>query len=351
MVDAMSTRLLVLFLMLLTACSSPDGGGPGPGAGDDDDGDDDDDGVPIPEADPDEVEIRSGELTLPPSAEIVWCFFGTWEGGDVGIDRVSLFRHPMSHHLLLKSVPEDDPTPDGTLVDCTEPTEAMSGYSSFLEGYALPTDGEDGEQHPEDEIEDYEGDLEEEGWMDLPEGMGVRLEAGARYMIDAHYINVSEEEITTEAIFRLHTVDPDDVDSWVGSYNPHAQELQLPPNAITSRENTCVWDQGTSVLSVGAHMHEYGHAYSVDWHKPDGTVRRLLNLDEWSIEYFREPEVVEFFPGEIVVEPGDWFTTTCTWNNTTDEVLDYPDEMCTTFGVAAPLEQSFECFGGVIGGE
>lgn len=330
------------FLVLAAAASLfacvPDGTSPLPSAvGDDDDGTEVEE--PLPELEEYQVEIRSPELVLPPGEEIIYCYFGTWEGGDVAINKMDVFQHPMTHHLLIKSVPEDDPTPDGTLMDCTQPTDQMSSYSVFLEGYIPP-----GEELSTTE---YEGGLFLRKWLDLPDGMGVPLAAGTRYVIDAHYVNVSDEELTTEAVFRIHTIEQDDVTDWVGSFNHHAGVLQLEPGLV-SRENTCAWEVDTSILTLGAHMHNYGAAYSVDWHKPDGTVTRLLDLDEWSLDFWTHPVTARFLPGEVEVEAGDWFTTTCSWNNTTDEMLDYPDEMCTTFGVAVPLAQSFECFGGEI---
>jgi len=335
----MNRALLALAIALFA--SACDGALPGPPGWTDDD-DDDDDATPadLPELGQNAVEIRSPEWVLPAESEIIWCYYGTWEGGDVAIDKMDVFQHPMTHHILLKKIPDDDPTPDGTLVDCTQPTDQMSSYSVFVQGYLPPGD------EPSDVT--YEGGLVVRKWLDLPEGMGVRLDAGARYMIDAHYVNTSEEEITTQAIFRLNTVEQDEIEQWVGSFGHHAAELQLPPHEVTSRENTCAFEADMSVILVGAHMHNYGATYTVDWFKPDGSVRRLMDLDHWDLDFWTHPDVVQFEVGEIEVEAGDWFTTTCTWNNTTDEVLDYPDEMCSTFGVAVPLEVSFECFGGVI---
>ena len=88
--------------------------------------------------------------------------------------------------------------------------------------------------------------------------------------------------------------------------------------------------------------------FTTAFYRKDGTVERVLTHDTWDPDWRLDPVVTYFAPGEIVVQPGDWFTTTCTWNNTTDHILDYPEEMCSTFGMASPLETAFECYGGVI---
>jgi hypothetical protein len=49
--------------------------------------------------------------------------------------------------------------------------------------------------------------------------------------------------------------------------------------------------------------------------------------------------------GELVVQAGDSFTTHCVWDNPGDEPLEFPAEMCATFGVASPLYAPTLCQG------
>ena len=46
------------------------------------------------------------------------------------------------------------------------------------------------------------------------------------------------------------------------------------------------------------------------------------------------PPINEYEDGSFQVSAGDSFTTSCTWDNTTDEPLGFPEEMCVTFGFA-----------------
>ncbi|MCP4868566.1 MAG: hypothetical protein GY898_07585 [Proteobacteria bacterium] len=202
-----------------------------------------------------------------------------------------------------------------------------------------------------DDDDDDGKDIDEGGrlWLELPEGMAVKMAEGQRWMVvDAHYINPTDEDIVTSVTFQLRTTPEEEVEEWGGAWTHHAQTLELPPGEITSRENTCAGQSEMSILSIGPHMHQWGWAYTVDLHRKDGTVERVLTHDTWDPDWRLDPVVTYFAPGEIVVQPGDWFTTTCTWNNTTDHILDYPEEMCSTFGMASPLETAFECYGGVI---
>jgi len=324
--------------LLVPACAGPL---PGDVHGDDDDGPVEAD-PEVPPRDFNEVEITTPELLIPAGREILWCYFSVWEDETVGVDRVEVFDSPFSHHTLLKSVPSDDPMPEEFLLDCTAPTGDMNAYSVLFEGYVPEDDGLE-EDHGDDD-DDAEGNL----WMELPEGSGVKMAVGQRWMVDGHFINPTDQDITTRITFQLRTLPEESVEAWVGAWTHHAGTLELPPGEITSRENACSWSEEMSILSIGPHMHEFGYAYTVDLHRVDGSVERVLTRDTWDPEWRLDPVVDYFAEGALVVHPGDEFVTTCTWNNTTDHVLDYPDEMCSTFGLATPLETAFECYGGVV---
>ena len=42
---------------------------------------------------------------------------------------------------------------------------------------------------------------------------------------------------------------------------------------------------------------------------------------------------------------GDVFTTRCAWDNDTDRVLGFPEEMCLTFGMVYPATEPVVCEG------
>jgi len=340
----MSSRFaLFLFasLALAVGCGAPGGppGAPGgPGAGDDDDnlpgGVNVRDLDSIPDPPEGGYQIITPPLTLEPYSEVIWCYYGRWPGETVGVQSLTLYPDVLSHHTLLKSVPDDDPAPDG-LVDCTTPTDQMSSYAVLVEGYN----------------EEANGSIwDESSWLVLPDGLGVRLKEGARWVVDAHFVNVTGNTVTTQVAVNMGIVPEESVDQWVGSWNHHGGQISVPPQSIHSQSSSCEWEQETSVIAIGGHMHGFGHSYRIDWtHASDGTTENIYDLPEWSLDFWTHPDVRLFPIGEIEVQPGDSFTSTCTWNNTTDEPLEFPIEMCTTFGVAVPLAEAFECFDGTMG--
>ena len=46
---------------------------------------------------------------------------------------------------------------------------------------------------------------------------------------------------------------------------------------------------------------------------------------------------------DLQVKEGESFTTTCNWNNDTDEVLHFPHEMCVATALVYPATISMVC--------
>ena len=79
----------------------------------------------------------------------------------------------------------------------------------------------------------------------------------------------------------------------------------------------------------------------------DGVTERLYEVENWRPEYRENPRdiTIAYAPGELVVQPGDVFTTNCTWVNNTGQNLDYPYEMCSLHGAYGPATRPLTCAG------
>ena len=181
--------------------------------------------------------------------------------------------------------------------------------------------------------------------VNLPEGMGFPLRNGQKYSADIHYINPTDKELIINSAFNLAFTPAEDVGVWMSSFDHDAGALDLPPNATTSMAFDCELPASTSVISLLAHMHQFGERYLIERVRADGTSQVLLEVDEW-LEEYRWTSPMQFFPVlEVLIEEGDRIRTTCTWHNPTDETLSFPTEMCTTSGVAIGLEEPQFCTG------
>ncbi len=250
--------------------------------------------------------------------------FGTFEV-DAGVQWVALQNDsPFLHHMLLKEVPDDAVWQDGEVVDCLSLPDWWSVSPTLFEAI-----GKDPE-HPE-------------RWVDLPDGIAFMIESGQRWVLDSHFINTSPNDAEANIAVEIGLVDPEDVLHVAGTYNHDGGDLHIPTGGLWSLEFDCTWETQVEILGVGCHMHYYGASYSVDWLRQDGSVERILDVPEWEPIFRDVAPGVDFLNGEVVVQPGDSFRTTCTWDNQSGAEVTFPEEMCTTFGVGFPLPDNSWC--------
>ena len=316
--------LAVSFGLLAVACS--EGGPPG--------NDGPEELEDIPEPDDVDMRIQLDGIELPPGEEVFWCYFGTMPE-TLAVTKMALRTNsPYIHHMLLKWVPEGVEYTDGTLVRCEELDDWYATAPTIFEAVR-----QDDEEEHDLETEDIEDDW----YFQLPEGVAFEMEGDRGWIIDSHFINYGEEVAYADVAFDLVTIEMDEVEHWAGTFNHDWGELEIPPGGEFSYQFDCQWPADATVLSVGPHMHLFGVRYTVDWMQAEGGMLNLLNVPEWEARFREEAPISYFEDGEIQVSAGEAFRTTCTWDNDTDEVIIFPEEMCTTFGVGYPMSESVFC--------
>ncbi len=318
------------FVLLLLGCVAPDGG-----AGDDT-ASDDTSGVldltlDFPAAPDGGIEIRTPDFEIPPNTEALRCYFGTYTGPTVGVTFMQpLDAEQYSHHNQLKAV-YDDEYADGELIDC-QTSGQMSDYVPLFESVGI-------EPGP---------DTAGGNWLDLPDGVAMKLQEGQRWVLDMHYINTSNETLRVNNGVNLDYIEVDEVDAWASSIQFDSGPLDIPAGGAYTREFDCPFDRDANVLSVLGHMHSRGTAYAIDYTDAGGATERIYEVPEWDggwHPYY--PVLQSYAPGAFPVLEGETFTTACSWFNEEDRALGFPDEMCTTVVVLYPLEEPLLCGDGV----
>ena len=273
--------------------------------------------------------IEVPTIVVPGGVEAMHCLYGTYEGPNAGI--VSFFPEEPEgflHHSLLKRV-DDDEYSDGTMFDCTAEEFQVPPKPTLVESYNV-----------------QDGD-----WVGLPEGIGFKMKTGQRWVTDIHYVNTSPDPICVNTAFELELLPEEELHGYAGTYNLDAGKLAIPPDGESSLSFGCAWPSDVNVLSVAGHMHGNGVRYDVFEVLEEGELRPVYQVDPWLPEHRYQAPYINYEVGEFTMSAGEVLQTECTWNNPTSETMGYPDEMCTTFGVAYPLETSFHCDGGEIVGQ
>ena len=278
------------------------------------------------------LQVLTPDLEIAPYDEKLFCYFGTWDGPDVGITQyIPLHPNEFHHHSLLKDVSELGEVEDGTLLTCGEGEGDVPTVNSPLV-HAIPMVPPMGLGNT----------------LNLPEGFAVKLPSGQRWSADVHFINPTPTPLRVNVAFNLALIPLEEVQYWVGSFDHDAGFLELPPGEETTVSFDCPLLAGTKLLSVLAHMHGFGERYLIELVRADGETIELLRVDQWDPNYrFAQPSR-GFSVFDYPIEEGDQLRTHCTWFNSTDEVLGYPLEMCTTSGALLGMESTQYCTGTLV---
>ena len=180
--------------------------------------------------------------------------------------------------------------------------------------------------------------------VSLPEGIAFRLEDGQRWAIDFHLINPYDKPIRTNAGFNLGLVPAAEVEVWAGVGMFDSAPFTLPEGQSVVAFD-CPFEQQVTIQNIQPHMHDYGAEYIVEVVRADGSIERVLHIEEW--EPWMKTDIPFYYypPGTLIMEPGDALRSVCRWDNPTGEPLPYPVEMCTTSFVGWPMEEGMVCFG------
>jgi hypothetical protein len=256
------------------------------------------------------------DLVIEPGVEKQYCMFGTYTGVDVGVRAYASHQSSIGHHfILMGTTAPASAYPDGTVVDCTDPTDLMTSFDPLI----VPEPVAQGETA-----------------IELPEGIAVKLRQDQRWILQAHYVNTLPDPVRVQDVATVGFVPEDEVTTWAAAFALNNESFSLPPQQETTLSFDCSFDADLDVLYLTGHMHEWGQAFRMEAGTGTDGLSEVLTIPEWEREYRDSPPLYRFEPGALRFAAGDTLRTTCTWFNDSDESLAFPKEMCTTAGMVYP---------------
>ncbi len=294
-----SVRIAAAAVMLAaTACSS----GPDEPT---DDGivDDRAEAPPVPAG---AVEYVMPEQIIEPGAEIQTCLFLEALTQDTYFSQLESYQGKYGHHAILFRTLENMVEP-GTVRDCTE----SSDMKSLIPLMSSVTFG----------IEQF------------PEGMAIKAEAGTQLVIQSHQLNTSSERIRVRDVLHAHAIPLSEVVDVAGFYGLSDIYFEIPPQTTDFRVAfECRVKFDMKLLQIGGHMHEWGAEFYADING-----ERFIDVPEWK-PIMRDEAPIQDWSRDTAVQlrAGDIIRTECAFNNTEDQGLVFPQEMCATFGYYFP---------------
>lgn len=251
------------------------------------------------------------DVLIEPLAEVQYCAFGTYTGPDIGIHSFQSFQASVGHHLILLGTNASTVDyPDGAVVDCTKTNQMMTTFEPLIN--AEPTGAGS-------------------SFIELPEGMAVKLKNGQRWVVQAHYLNTTENRYRVQDVMDIGFMPLEDVTTPAAAFALTRTDLSLPAGEATHLDFDCAFPTDYTVLYLTGHMHEFGKVFSF---AKDG--EEVYTIDAWETSFRDQPPLKKFADGEFTFPANSVLNTSCDWFNDSDEALEFPAEMCATYGMLYP---------------
>jgi hypothetical protein len=165
--------------------------------------------------------------------------------------------------------------------------------------------------------------------IELPPGVVFRVAKGSALMIQSHYLNTGSQPIDAVSVLdaKLTPVDPS---SQVAStFANVATNFSIPPGGRATADTNCLMQKDLPFLMYANHMHDWGISASTELINADGTITPLKVDPVWDPSWAFHPIYTKFSRQTPQVIPaGSTLHTTCTWSNSGNTAITFPDEMC-----------------------
>jgi len=256
--------------------------------------------------------------TIDPGAESQQCQLVQMptDRGVIAVPTAESHFTPGSHHFLVyRTRLTYMPDGGGGVIDCMEP----SSNAGFVTGSYYEA------QQP---------DMKHE----LPAGVAHLFQPGEVMALQAHYVNSTTAPIDAKVTFKLHTMDPAEVDHEAGTILFSNFGLDIPPLSRVTQTRTCPVSktEDMNVSLLWSHMHKRGMHFVAT--TDDGDVQGpLYETNDWS-----EPQARIFGNDPpTTIHAGSHIVFSCDFDNPTNQKFVYgpsavTNEMCILHGMYWP---------------
>jgi hypothetical protein len=251
------------------------------------------------------LEFTTGPFTVPGGTDSFECFYtSVITDREFAISSATGLQGPGGHHLTAYYTAATRPAEHHP---CTE--EEMASWTMIA--------GTGGEAGVGDD-------------QSLPEGLAIRVPAGVQLVLQAHYINTTPDPLTTDDSVTLAVLPPAEVEAYANMLVVHDDAFEVPARTRYRSTSVCTLTAPTlNVVLFMGHMHASGRQFSLELLPETGDTGSMLYDVAWSDEYSSHPPVLRYDrSAPLVLTGGTRFRQTCTWENTGDQPLIFPNEMC-----------------------
>ncbi len=182
--------------------------------------------------------------------------------------------------------------------------------------------------------------------FEIPDGLAFRIEAGAQFFVQTHWVNATEHAIDGQAAFNLHAQPVSDRVQPASLFSYVDTTVNVPAGQAGRAGTTCTFERDIQFVTMGGHAHEHGTAVRL-YHQPAGAAERMLYDEDWTpAKTFAMPVLKYTKAAPFVVHAGEALRADCEYMNPTGADLQFPTEMCGGFGFYFPGSAQLNCTDG-----
>ena len=260
--------------------------------------------------------------TAPPYAEVWLCsVYNLPTEEAAAVNSVQYLQNEGTHHMTLSTTAlSATPLEEGNY-DCPD----LYANSSLMQDIVMMFGSQGGA----------------EGTLTLPEGVAANLPGGLQILHEIHFVNTTDTEIPIYSYVNGYTIPQDEVVDGIWGGTVRDEHLEIPPGERHTEWSRCVMNEDVEVQFLASHTHAMGVEFTIAPFDGATTGDIFYSNDDW-----HDPKIQQYTPG-LTVPAGQGFEFSCTWENDTDEVVNYgllsTNEMCNMAIVFTPFSTSAEC--------
>lgn len=173
--------------------------------------------------------------------------------------------------------------------------------------------------------------------LDMPEGLAMRVPEGAQLVLQTHYINTTGAPMTVQDEVTLQLAEPSELEAFVNDFVVLDTEFSVPAQSIGESVSTCTVPTDLSIVRLLGHAHEWGEHFKLEVVDEQDQMVEVLYEEDWRASYSSAPPMNRYTREEpLLLTAGTRLRQTCRWNNVEDYALEFPREMCLTYGIYYP---------------
>jgi hypothetical protein len=162
-----------------------------------------------------------------------------------------------------------------------------------------------------------------------PGNLVYRIPAGAQIVVNHHYLNATDKDMSGQTAVNLYFADPGQ--EYIPSGNTAITNTSLMvEEGVTTQEMHAVVNRTMKLWYFAPHMHRWGSDITI---KINGEPLANIGDTKWQPAYTFHPPEHRLDPATpMILHDGDKIDVACTWNNTSGRQLGFGFEMCVAFG-------------------